>query len=73
MASLIALTKSSIDVILGMDWLKANKAVIDCADHFVSLPTLTGQIVYSPFQIPSVQLFALNANPLPELESIQVV
>ena len=56
-----------------MDWLKANKAVVDCAEHSVSLPTPTGHIVYSPSQTPSVQLFALNANPLPELESIPVV
>ena len=48
-ASLIVLAKSSIDVILGMDWLKANKAIIDCAEHSVSLPTLIGHIVYSPF------------------------
>ena len=54
LASFIALGKSDIDVILGMDWLKANKAVIDCAEYSVSLPTSTGHIVYSPFQTPSV-------------------
>ena len=73
LASLIILGSSGIDVILGMDWLKANKAVIDCTKHSVSLPTSTGHIVFSPSQTPSVQLFALNANPLPELESIPVV
>ncbi|XP_071674516.1 uncharacterized protein [Lolium perenne] len=73
LASLIALSNSEIDVILGMDWLKANKAVIDCTKYSVSLPTSTGHLVYSPSQTPSVQLFALNANPLPELESIPVV
>jgi hypothetical protein len=43
-----------IDVILGMDWLKANKAIIDCAKHSVFLPTSACQIVYSPSQTPSV-------------------
>ncbi|XP_071685216.1 uncharacterized protein [Lolium perenne] len=73
LASLIALGSSDIDVILSMDWLKANKAVIDCAKHSVSLPTSTGHIVYSPSETPSVQLFALNPSSLPELESIPVV
>nr|XP_051207141.1 uncharacterized protein LOC127322763 [Lolium perenne] len=73
LASLIALGNSDIDVILGMDWLKANKAVIDCAKHSVSLPSSTGHIVYSPSETPSVQLFALNPSSLPELESIPVV
>ena len=31
LASLILLGNSDIDVILGMDWLKANKAQINCA------------------------------------------
>jgi hypothetical protein len=55
-ASLIILGNSDIDVILGKDWLDANKAVIDCAKHSVSLPTPEGQIVYSPYQTPSVQI-----------------
>jgi hypothetical protein len=72
-ASLIALARSNIDVILGMDWLKINKAVIDCANHSVTLPTSIGHIVYSLTQSPSVQLYSLNGNPLPELELVPVV
>jgi hypothetical protein len=63
-ASLIVLVNSDIDVILGMDWLNANKAVIDCAKHSVSLPTPEGQIIYSPSQTPSVQLQAFHASSL---------
>nr|XP_051209488.1 uncharacterized protein LOC127326742 [Lolium perenne] len=73
LASLIELRSSGIDVILGMDWLKANKVVIDCANHSVSFPTSTGTLTYTPSQTPSVQLFALNPSSLPELESIPVV
>jgi hypothetical protein len=72
-ASLIVLGNSDIDVILGMDWLKANKAIGDCAKHSVSLPTPTDQIVYSPSQTPSVQLSTFNVDPLPKLESVPVV
>ena len=37
LASLILLGNSDIDVILGMDWLKANKAQINCAAKTVIL------------------------------------
>src|SRR3954467_1159669 len=37
LASLIVLGNSDIDVILGMDWLTANAAVIDCAELSFSL------------------------------------
>ena len=55
----------------GMVWLKANKAIV-CSEHSVSFPTSTCHLIYSPSQTPSVQLFALNANPILELESIPV-
>ena len=48
LASLILLGNSDIDVILGMDWLKANKATIDCAAKSVVLSHPAGQIVFSP-------------------------
>ncbi|XP_071685425.1 uncharacterized protein [Lolium perenne] len=73
LASLIELRSSGINVIRGMDWLKANKVVIDCATHSVSFPTSSGTLTYTPSQTPSVQLFALNPSSLPELESIPVV
>ena len=55
-----------------MVWLKANKAIIVCSEHSVSFPTSTCHLIYSPSQTPLVQLFALNANPILELESIPV-
>ena len=42
-ASLIALHSSDIDVILGMDWLVANKAVIDCPAKSVKISHPSGR------------------------------
>ena len=53
LASLIVLGNSDIDVILGMNWLKANKAILDCASKTVTLSHPSGQIVYSPKSTPS--------------------
>ena len=60
-------------VILGMDWLKANKAQIDCAKNSVTLFHSSGQIIYSPHESSSIQLYTLNANPLPSIENVPVV
>ena len=73
LASLISLHSSDIDVILGMDWLVANKAVIDCPAKSVKITHSSGQIVYFHAEAPVTQLFALNANPLPSLENVRVV
>jgi hypothetical protein len=72
LASLIILGNCDIDVILGMDWLKANQAKIDCSTKIVTLSHPSGQIVYSPNQTSSAQLFALNVDPLPSIEAIPV-
>ena len=73
LASLIVLGDSDIDVILGMNWLKANKAKIDCATKTVTLSDPSGQIVYSPKCTPSTQLFALNVDPLQAIQAVPVV
>ena len=44
-ASPIVLKSSSIDLILGMDWLKAHTALIDCAAKTVQLLHPSDQIV----------------------------
>jgi hypothetical protein len=73
LASLIVLNSASIDVILGMDWLKANKAIIDFATKFISLAHPSGQIVYYPTLPSTTQVFSLEVSPLPPLESVPVV
>ena len=54
LASLILLGNSDIDVILGMDWLKANKAKIDCAQKSIILSHTSGQIIYSTYESSSI-------------------
>ena len=73
LASLILLGNSDIDVILGMDWLKANKAQINCVTKTVTLSHPSGQIIYSPHESSSIQLYALEATPLPSIETVPVV
>ena len=41
-ASLIVLRTASIDVILGMDWMKQHRAVIQCQEKAVVLTTPKG-------------------------------
>lgn len=72
-ASLIVLGNSDIDVILGMDWLTANAAVIDCAERSVYLKIPEGHIVFSPSLTPAVQLFSLAALNDDAMEAIQRV
>ena len=62
LASLIILGNSDIDVILGINWLKANKAKIDCATKSVSLEHPAGQIVYSPTQKADRKSTRLNSS-----------
>lgn len=73
LVSLIALKSSDIDVILGMDWLIANKAMIDCPSKSIQLTHPSGQIVHFSSHTPTIQLYALKANPLPTLKTVPVV
>ena len=79
LASPIVLKSSNIDLILGMDWLKAHNALIDCAAKTVQLTHSSGQTInYSTRAIPNAEaqiyaLNALNASPLDGIENIPVV
>ena len=78
-APLIALKASNIDVILGMDWLEAHSALIDCATKKIRLTHPSGQtILYSvrAAQNAESQIYApnaLNASPLEGIENVPVV
>src|SRR4051812_49128709 len=75
-ASLMALKATTIDVILGMDWLKAHDAHIHCGTKRVQLTHPSGQIVnYSAQKIRHAenQVYALNASPLEGIEHVSVV
>ena len=72
-ASLMALKVSTIDVILGMDWLKAHDAHIRCGTKTVQLTHPSGKkILYSTrtVQHAESQIYALNALNASPLEGI---
>jgi predicted aspartyl protease len=75
----IILKSSKIDLILGMDWLKAHTASIDCATKVVQLLHPSDEIVnYHAYLIRDAKakiyaLNALNASPLKGIENILVL
>src|ERR1041385_1318841 len=73
LASLIALKSSDIDVILGMDWLSRQNAVLDCKAKSVKLTHPSGQTIDYTSPRSRTQLHSLNVLPLPDIEDIPVV
>src|SRR3954452_14585574 len=73
LASLIALKSSDIDVILGMDWLSRQNAVLDCKAKSVRLTHSSGKTVNYTSPRTRTQVQSLNVLPLPDLEDIPVV
>ena len=75
----INLKSSTIDLILGMDWLKAHYASIDCATKVVQLLHPSDEIVNYTTRITrnaEAQIYALNAlnaSPLEGIENVPVV
>src|SRR3989337_2876686 len=75
----IILKSSGIDLILGMDWLKAHYASINCATKVVHLLHPSDEIVNYQAHITQnaeAQIYALNAlnaSPLEGIENIPVV
>ncbi|XP_073357970.1 uncharacterized protein [Aegilops tauschii subsp. strangulata] len=78
-ASLFVLGPSNIDIILGMEWLTAHNALIDCATKTVQLTHLSGQTAqYSARAAQDAEnqiyvLNALNASPPEGIENIPVI
>ena len=73
LANLILLDSSTLDVILGMDWLSQHQGHIDCARKVVYLTSSSGaQIGFSP-KLHGPHLFALEAKPTPQLSEIPTV
>jgi predicted aspartyl protease len=79
LASPIILKSSNIDLILGMDWLKAHIASINCATKVVQLLHPSDEIVNYTAHITQnaeAQIYALNAlnaSPLEGIKNIPVV
>ena len=78
-ASPIILKSSNIDLILGMDWLKAHTASIVCATKTVHLLHPSDEIIaYQAHLVQNAEarlyaLNALNAAPLEGIENIPIV
>src|SRR3989337_1076359 len=79
LASPIVLKSSTIDLILGMNWLKAHIASINCATKVVQLLHPSDEIVSYTARITrnaEAQIYvlnALNASPLEGIENVPVV
>src|SRR3954464_12210342 len=73
LASLIALKSSDIDVILGMDWLSRQNAVLDCKAKSVRLTHPSGKTINYTSPRTRTQMHSLNVLPLPDLEDIPMV
>ena len=75
----IILKSSKVDLILGMDWLKAHTALINCATKAVELLHPSDEIVnYHAHLIQNGEtqiyaLNALNASPLEGIKNIPVI
>ncbi|KAE8798064.1 hypothetical protein D1007_26675 [Hordeum vulgare] len=59
-ASPIALCKSDIDLILGMDWLAMNKAFLDCQAKQVKLTHPSEDVIIFAAHDDMIRLFSLN-------------
>src|SRR3954471_2010701 len=79
LASPIILKSSTIDLILGMDWLKIHDAALYCGTKFVQLFHPSGAIVNHTTHLSQdaeTQIFmmnALNASPLDGIKNVPVV
>jgi hypothetical protein len=75
LADLFLIPMKDMDVILGMDWLEENGALIDCRDKTVSLRSLGGgRIVYQGDRHAHIEVqLQLNALKESKLEDISVV
>src|ERR1043165_4536388 len=79
LSSPILLKSSTIDLILGMDWLKVHDASLYCGTKFVQIFHPSGEIVNHTTRITQdaeTQIFmmnALNVSPLDGIENVPVI
>jgi hypothetical protein len=74
-ADLFVLPMKDIDVILGMNWLEENGALIDCANKTVSLKSLDGErMIYQGDKHTQIEVeLQLNSMKEVKLENIPIV
>ena len=74
-ADLFVLSMKDIDVILGMNWLEENGALIDCANKIVSLKSPDGgRMIYQGDKHTQIEVkLQLNSMKEVKLEDIPIV
>jgi hypothetical protein len=70
-ANMIVLDSKRVDVILGMDWMNMQKALIDCAKKSVKLTTEVGQEIEFVAELLITHKGATNQIKLNQLEAEQ--
>ena len=72
-ANLVVINSSGIDVILGMDWLRLQKAVINCGNSSVNLTTPSGEEVEYVATQSTAEICQVNQLEDTTLEDIRIV
>ena len=72
-ANLLVMDSKGIHVILGMNWLTKNEAIMDCAQWIVTLSGPSGTRIQLKLEGVKSCLFALKAIPTIDMMSIPVV
>ena len=72
-ANLVVIDSSGIDVILGMDWLRSWKAVINCGNSSVNLTTPSGEKVKYVATQSVLEICRVNQLKGTTIEDIQIV
>lgn len=72
-ANLLVMDSKGIDVILGMNWLTKNEAIMDCAQRTVTLSGPSGTRIQLKLEGVKSCLFALKAIPTVDMMSIPVM
>jgi hypothetical protein len=70
-ANMIVLDSKRVDVILGMDWMNKQKALIDCAKKSVKLTTEVGQEIEFVAELLITHKGPTNQIKLNQLEAEQ--
>ena len=72
-ANLIVIDSSGIDVILGMDWLRSQKAVINCGNSSMNLTTPSGEKVEYVATQSASEIYRVNQLKGTTIEDIRIV
>ena len=72
-ANLVVIDSSGIDVILGMDWLRSRKEVINYGNSFVNLTTPSGEKVEYVATQSASEIYRVNQLEGTTLEDIRIV